>query len=67
VSQSQSNSFISEVIVAAAYLAAVSYLMMLVFGILHSYWGSVPAFGYWATLAMFTVFRLILISVSRGA
>jgi len=42
---------------------------MIMFGIVHSYWAWLPAFGFWETLGVVVLARLVLptASVNRGS
>lgn len=38
----------------------VAFPAMLMFGIVHSYWAWLPAFGFWETLGVIILARLVL-------
>lgn len=53
------------VILAGLFFGLVVALVMvwpsmIMFGVVHSYWAFVPAFGFWETLGVLVLARLIL-------
>jgi len=59
------SSLIPELAVTILYLASVSYLTMLAFGVLHSKLHGVPAFGYFETVLLIFVFRVLLLGLGK--
>jgi hypothetical protein len=41
----------------------VAFPAMLMFGVVHSYWAWLPAFGFWETLGVIILARLVLPTV----
>jgi hypothetical protein len=51
-------------LVGIAWALVISYPVMLLFGAVHSFLPVIPAFGYWQTLAVVLLIRLLWGNVS---
>lgn len=54
------------VFAAAAYAALIAWPAMLLFGAVHSFLPVIPAFGFWETLAVVLLARLLFTSSSAN-
>jgi hypothetical protein len=53
------SSMFLAILLMIALAGLVNWLIMLLFGVVHSFWEFVPAFGFWQTLVIWTLVSLL--------
>ena len=49
-----------------ALAAGINWLIMVLFGVVHSFWEVIPAFGFWQTAVIWLLVTLITSSASAS-